>query len=118
MAAGPRVRIAPGKIERALLNPLTNAVRHTPSDGAISLVVKPNSDHVVVSVEDTGPGLEADATERMFERFWRADDSRARSGGGAGLGLAIAQGSSTRTGERSGPRTAGSAERGSPSRPR
>ena len=92
MAAGPRVRIAPGKIERALLNPLTNAVRHTPSDGAISLVVKPNSDHVVVSVEDTGPGLEADATERMFERFWRADDSRARSGGGAGLGLAIAQG--------------------------
>ena len=118
MAAGPRVRIAPGKIERALLNPLTNAVRHTPSDGAISLVVKPNSDHVVVSVEDTGPGLEADATERMFERSWRADDSRARSGGGAGLGLAIAQGSSTRTGERSGPRTAGSAERGSPSRPR
>jgi signal transduction histidine kinase len=88
----PRVWIAPGKIERVLLNLLTNAVRHTPSDGAVSVVVKPNSDHVVVAVEDTGPGLEAEATERMFERFWRADDSRARSGGGAGLGLAIAQG--------------------------
>ena len=88
----PIVRIAPAKIERVLLNLLTNAVRHTPSDGAVSVVVEPNSDHVVVSVEDTGPGLPAEATERMFERFWRADDSRARSSGGAGLGLAIAQG--------------------------
>jgi signal transduction histidine kinase len=88
----PRVRIEPAKIERVLLNLLTNAVRHTPSDGAVSVVVEPNSDHVVVSVEDTGPGLGAAAPERMFERFWRADDSRTRSSGGAGLGLAIAQG--------------------------
>jgi signal transduction histidine kinase len=88
----PRVRIAPAKIERVLLNLLTNAVRHTPSDGAVSVVVAPNSDHVVVSVEDTGPGLSEGAPERMFERFWRADDSRARASGGAGLGLAIAQG--------------------------
>jgi two-component system sensor histidine kinase BaeS len=87
-----RVRIAPAQIERVLLNLLTNAVRHTPSDGAVSVVVKANSDHVVVAVEDTGPGLAAAAPERMFERFWRADDSRARSSGGAGLGLAIAQG--------------------------
>jgi signal transduction histidine kinase len=87
-----RVRIAPAKIERVLLNLLTNAVRHTPSDGAVSVVVEPNSDHVVVSVEDTGPGLADGAPDRMFERFWRADDSRARSSGGAGLGLAIAQG--------------------------
>lgn len=88
----PRVRIEPAKIERVLLNLLTNAVRHTPSDGAVSVAVEPNSDHVVVSVEDTGPGLGAAAPERMFERFWRADDSRTRSRGGAGLGLAIAQG--------------------------
>jgi two-component system sensor histidine kinase BaeS len=88
----PRVRIAPGKIERVLLNLLTNAVRHTPNDGSVSVVVAPNSDHVVVSVEDSGPGLSEEAPERMFERFWRADDSRARSSGGAGLGLAIAQG--------------------------
>ena len=86
------VLIERAKIERVLLNLLTNAVRHTPSDGAVSVVVEPNSDHVVVAVEDTGPGLAEDAPERMFERFWRADDSRARSSGGAGLGLAIAQG--------------------------
>jgi signal transduction histidine kinase len=88
----PRVRISPTKIERVLLNLLANAVRHTPSDGAVSVVVEPNADHVVVSVEDSGPGLAGEASERMFERFWRADDSRARSSGGAGLGLAIAQG--------------------------
>ncbi len=53
----PAVRIAPDKVERVLLNLLTNALRHTPSDGAVSVVVQPNSDHVVVAVEDTGAGL-------------------------------------------------------------
>ena len=88
----PPVRVAPEKVERVLLNLLTNAVRHTPSDGAVSVVVEPNLDHVVVSVEDTGAGLAPGAPERMFERFWRQDGSRARANGGAGLGLAIAQG--------------------------
>ena len=88
----PAVRIAPDKVERVLLNLLTNALRHTPSDGAVSVVVQPNSDHVVVAVEDTGAGLAPGAAQRMFERFWRDDDSRARVSGGAGLGLAIAQG--------------------------
>jgi signal transduction histidine kinase len=45
-----------------------------------------------VAVEDDGNGLAPGCSERMFERFWRADDSRTRSSGGAGLGLAIAQG--------------------------
>jgi signal transduction histidine kinase len=86
------VRIAPDKVERVLLNLLTNAVRHTPSDGAVSVVVEPDGDHVVVAVEDTGSGLAPGAPERMFERFWREDESRTDSGGGAGLGLAIARG--------------------------
>jgi two-component system sensor histidine kinase BaeS len=90
--ADPPVRIAPDKVERVLLNLLTNAVRHTPSDGAVSVIVEPDSDHVVVAVEDTGAGLTPTAARRMFERFWRDDESRARSTGGAGLGLAIAQG--------------------------
>jgi signal transduction histidine kinase len=90
--ADPAVRIAPEKVERVLLNLLTNAVRHTPGDGAVSVVVQPNSDHVVVAVEDTGAGLTAGAAQRMFERFWRDDESRGSSSGGAGLGLAIAQG--------------------------
>ena len=88
----PAVRIAPDKIERVLLNLLTNAVRHTPSDGAVSVVVEPDSDHVVVAVEDTGTGLTPAAARRMFERFWRDDEARTRATGGAGLGLAIAKG--------------------------
>jgi signal transduction histidine kinase len=92
LVADPVVRIAPDKVERVLLNLLANAVRHSPRQGEVAVVVEPDTDHVVVSVEDTGAGLEPGAPERMFERFWRADESRTRSSGGAGLGLAIARG--------------------------
>jgi two-component system, OmpR family, sensor histidine kinase SaeS len=91
-AADPVVRIAPDKVERVLLNLVANAVRHSPPNGEVAVVVEPDTDHVVVAVEDGGDGLAADAPERMFERFWRADGSRTRSSGGAGLGLAIARG--------------------------
>jgi two-component system sensor histidine kinase BaeS len=90
--ADSTVRIAPDKVERVLLNLLANAVRHAGPTGSVSVVVEPDSDHVVVAVEDTGDGLDPDASRRMFDRFWRADDSRTRLNGGAGLGLAIAQG--------------------------
>ena len=86
------VRIAPDKVERVLMNLLANAVRHSPPNGAVSVVVQPDSDHAVVAVEDEGDGLVAGSTDRMFDRFWRADESRTRSSGGAGLGLAIARG--------------------------
>jgi two-component system sensor histidine kinase BaeS len=90
--ASPSVRIAPDKVQRVLLNLLANAVRHTPAHGAVSVVVETDTDHVVVAVEDDGDGLPDGAAGRMFERFWRDDESRARASGGAGLGLAIAQG--------------------------
>jgi signal transduction histidine kinase len=81
---------APEKVERILLNLVANALRHTPSDGAVAVVVEQGGPDVCVSVEDTGDGLEPGAERRMFDRFWRGD--RARSGEGAGLGLAIARG--------------------------
>ena len=84
------VRIDPEKVERVLYNLLTNALRHTPSDGAVAVRVGTRDGEVRVEVVDSGEGLDADAARRMFERFWRGD--RARSGGGAGLGLAIARG--------------------------
>jgi signal transduction histidine kinase len=83
-------RCAPEKVERVLLNLLTNALRHTPSDGTVAVAVDAVADSVLVVVEDTGDGLTQEAARRMFERFWRGD--RARTGGGAGLGLAIARG--------------------------
>ena len=81
---------APEKVERVLMNLLTNALRHTPSDGAVAVRVEPRPGEVQVAVEDTGEGLDAEAQERMFERFWRGDPSRSTRG--AGLGLAIARG--------------------------
>jgi signal transduction histidine kinase len=85
-----RVRCEPDKIERVILNLLTNALRHTPSDGAVAVVVSAAGRDVEVSVEDTGEGLEPGAEQTIFDRFWRGD--RARSGDGAGLGLAICRG--------------------------
>ena len=86
----PHVRCAPDKVERVLFNLLTNALRHTPSDGSIAVHAHRNQEGVVVTVEDTGDGLTAEAAARMFERFWRAEPSR--SSRGSGLGLAIARG--------------------------
>jgi signal transduction histidine kinase len=82
--------VAPEKIERVLFNLLTNALRHTPDDGSIAVLLERGERELLVRVEDTGNGLPAGAPEQMFERFWRAD--RARSESGAGLGLAIARG--------------------------
>ena len=86
----PRVRCAPDKVERVLYNLLTNALRHTPSDGSIAVVVTPHKRGVTVAVEDTGEGVSEELGERMFDRFWRGDSSRTSPG--SGLGLAIARG--------------------------
>jgi signal transduction histidine kinase len=87
-----RALCAPEKVERVLYNLLTNALRHTPSDGSVAVFVHGLPDEVQVSVEDTGDGLDTEAAQRMFERFWRGDPARSTSRGGAGLGLAIARG--------------------------
>jgi len=85
-------RCAPEQVERVLLNLLTNALRHTPSDGTVAVTLAPDNGHVRVTVEDTGDGLTPDTAGKMFDRFWRGDSAREASSGGAGLGLAIARG--------------------------
>jgi signal transduction histidine kinase len=87
------VLCAPEQVERVLFNLLTNALRHTPSDGTVAVRAEPRTQEVEVSVEDTGDGLEPEAVSRMFDRFWRGDRARTSgTGAGAGLGLAIARG--------------------------
>jgi signal transduction histidine kinase len=88
----PGVRCAPEHVQRVLYNLLTNALRHTPSDGSVVVRAHQRASELEVSVEDTGAGLGAEAQQRMFERFWRGDASRTRANGSAGLGLAIARG--------------------------
>jgi signal transduction histidine kinase len=88
----PEVRCAPDKVERVLFNLLTNALRHTPSDGSVAIVVEPLREEVQVTVEDDGTGIPGESLTRVFDRFWRGDRARSRETGGAGLGLAIARG--------------------------
>jgi signal transduction histidine kinase len=88
----PEVRCAPQQVQRILLNLVTNALRHTPSDGSVLVSARRGEHELEVTVEDSGAGLSAEALQRMFERFWRGDAARARTSGGAGLGLAISRG--------------------------
>ncbi|WP_454083799.1 sensor histidine kinase [Georgenia sp. Marseille-Q6866] len=75
---------------RQVLSNLTgNVVRHTPSGTHVEVAAGREGRHVVVEVRDHGPGISPEHAERVFERFYRLDDSRARSSGGSGLGLAI-----------------------------
>ncbi|MBA3383108.1 MAG: HAMP domain-containing histidine kinase [Actinobacteria bacterium] len=85
-----KARCEPDKVERVLLNLITNALHHTPTDGSVAVLVESREREIKLTVADTGVGLEAGAERRMFEPFWRGDS--ARSADGAGLGLAIARG--------------------------
>jgi two-component system, OmpR family, sensor histidine kinase SaeS len=90
---GPvHARCAPDKVDRVLKNLITNALRHTPRDGSVTVSIAAENRGVQVTVDDTGEGLTPQARKRMFERFWRADPARTRGNSGAGLGLTIAQG--------------------------
>jgi len=73
-----------------LLNLASNAVRYTLS-GSVTFAIARNGSEVGVSVRDTGPGIAPEHLERIFDRFFRIDQSRSRELGGTGLGLAIAR---------------------------
>jgi len=79
-----------GRTRHVLLNLGSNAVRYTPA-GAITFALVQDGDRVGVSVRDTGPGIPPEHLERIFDRFFRVDQSRSRDLGGSGLGLAIAR---------------------------
>ena len=84
---GDRVRL-----RQAFANMLANARSHTPPGTRIEARVSQEDGGVSVSIADEGPGIPQDVLDSVFERFVRADPSRARSSGGSGLGLAIVEG--------------------------
>jgi two-component system OmpR family sensor kinase/two-component system sensor histidine kinase BaeS len=89
----PDLYADPQRISQVLGNLISNALRHTPSGGTITLAawtVPADSSHVYMSVQDTGMGIAPEDLPHVFDRFWKADRARSRSGG-AGLGLAIAR---------------------------
>ena len=79
----------PIRLRQAVGNLVTNAIRHTPAGGRVTVSSRTEQAAQVIDVADTGPGLSAAEQALVFERFWRAEKSRSRQTGGSGLGLAI-----------------------------
>src|SRR5262249_48189094 len=81
----------PGKLERVVLNLLSNAMKFVPDGGRVRVGLCVEGHEAVLTVEDNGPGVAVALRAAIFERFWRGDDSTTRRFGGTGLGLAIAR---------------------------
>jgi signal transduction histidine kinase len=77
-------------LEQIVMNVIKNAANYTPSGGTIHVKIEPDyRGHMIVTVEDSGIGIEEKDLMHIFEPFYRADSSRTRGSGGSGLGLAI-----------------------------
>ncbi|NND12634.1 MAG: HAMP domain-containing histidine kinase [Acidimicrobiia bacterium] len=79
------------RLAQVVSNLVTNARTHTPASSPIEVNVEVNDSEVRLDVIDNGPGISKEHLDRVFDRFYRVDNSRARTSGGAGLGLAIVQ---------------------------
>lgn len=90
----------PNRLEQALQNLVANAIRHTPPDGSVAVKASSRNGRIVLSVEDTGPGISREHLPRIFDRFYKADESRASvdASSGSGLGLSIVRAIVTRHG--------------------
>ncbi|MDR7279239.1 sensor histidine kinase [Catenuloplanes atrovinosus] len=90
-AADPEVYVDPVRLRQIVGNLVSNAMRHTPAGGTVTVRLETRPGRLVIAVADTGPGISPTDLPRVFDRFWRADGSRSRTTGGTGLGLPIAR---------------------------
>jgi len=89
-----RLQADPQRVRQIVGNLLENALKHVPAGGRIQVRLERRGEgqklgSLLMSVEDSGPGVPSELLESLFTPFWRADPSRARSSGGSGLGLAV-----------------------------
>lgn len=92
VADGPvPARCARIETERMIGNLLSNAIRHSPADGTVQVIVRRDPEPTVAIV-DEGPGFDEKFLDQAFDQFARADEARDRAHGGAGLGLAVVRG--------------------------
>ena len=85
----PEIEADYDRLYQVFANLLTNALRHTPENGQITLHGEATPEGVRITVSDTGTGIPAEDLPYIFDRFWRGDKSRVRTEGSSGLGLAI-----------------------------
>jgi heavy metal sensor kinase len=78
-------------LRQALLNLVDNAIKYSPDGAQITIRVAEISHEAILEVKDTGPGIPEELQSRIFDRFYRVDESRSRNYGGTGLGLSIAK---------------------------
>ncbi|GIH04040.1 two-component sensor histidine kinase [Rhizocola hellebori] len=81
----------PDRIRQVIGNLLSNACKHSPPGGTVTLRAVASTSHAVIEVADTGTGIAEADLPHIFDRFWRSDTARSRRTGGSGLGLAIAR---------------------------
>ena len=86
--AGP-ISGDPSRLQQVVWNLLNNAIKFTPREGKVQVVLARVNSHIEISVADTGVGIEKDFLDHVFDRFRQADSSSTRRFGGLGLGLAI-----------------------------
>lgn len=79
----------PESITRVIINLLNNAIEYGPPNGVVAVTSRVSESSAVLSVADEGAGIASHHLPHLFERFYRADESRNRKTGGSGLGLAI-----------------------------
>jgi two-component system, OmpR family, sensor kinase len=86
-----RLAVDRHRLREMLLNMVTNAIKYTPQGGTVGLTLEEDAEAVTITVQDSGIGIAAGDLPHIFERFWRADPARSRTGArpGTGLGLAI-----------------------------
>jgi len=77
------------RLQQLFSNLLSNSLRYTDPGGELRVAMKPDGEAVTIDFQDTAPGVPEDQLSRLFDRLFRVDPSRSRSGGGSGLGLAI-----------------------------
>ncbi|MFW6288358.1 MAG: sensor histidine kinase [Spirochaetota bacterium] len=87
----PRVRMDDERILQVLINLLGNALQYTEPGGQVRLQAEAADGSVVITVADTGVGLDPSDLTRIFERFYRVDKSRSRPHGGSRIGLAVSR---------------------------
>jgi histidine kinase len=87
----PKILADADRLSQVLLNLVGNALQYTPAGGKVTLSARRQGEEVQVNVQDTGIGIAAEHLPHVFDRFYRADRSRARVSGGSGIGLTIAR---------------------------